>query len=134
MHLKKSSISIILMAALTLISFATALTVISLDPEKLNVWLGTYADTDFTILSSKTILSGRNKVKITIELKNTDTVAHSANVTVQLLDSNGDIILESSQLTGTVDGDNTVTLRFTFTQTDLVYTFESYLIEVKQVS
>jgi hypothetical protein len=139
--LLKKSVPLWFLLALSLaIMAAIALTIITIGPEKIKIYTGEIADSDFIIDSISTRLKGKNRITITIELRNGDTVAHSADVTVQLLDSNGDIIsidgedMESTQSTGNIDGGSSITLAFTFTGSNLVRVYHSCMITIYQSS
>jgi hypothetical protein len=123
-------------------TFATvgAITIYLSTFERINLFAGVYQNTDFTILSQDTSFKGKNGVTIKLTLKNIDSAIHSADVTVQLLDSSGDIItigsVEMSDMlqTGSVAGLGTVVLTYNFRETGLVALFDSQFIIIKQVS
>jgi len=142
-NLKTKTVPLWLMIVLVLISTvgtAYALTIIALQIERINIWEGQYQDTDFTITAFKTRLIGKNRVWIRITIKNNDVNVHSANVTVQLLDSSGNLIniggqdMEQYALTGDVAGGDTWTHLFRFYATDLVSQYNSPFIIIEQQS
>jgi len=118
---------------------AAALTLYTLTPEKISLFKGEITDSDFVVDNLVTKTKGLNKIVVKVTLRNTDTANHEANVTVALLDSNGDIIvingveMELTISTGNVTGGDTVKLTFTFTGANLVSVYESYLIEIYQL-
>jgi len=118
---------------LSLVSTATALTVQSMS-EKMNIWSGTTQNTNFGLTQLEAKIKGKNKVDIKVALLNTDTAAHSANVTIQLLDSSGDVILEQDATTGSVNGGASWTSTLSFTQAGLVSQYSEALVIVKQTS
>jgi hypothetical protein len=83
-------------------AFATALTILSLPIQKVRLWSGQVIGTDFTITEFKVKYKGSNKIVVTVTLKNEGTSPHSAEVTVQLLDSQGNVILEGTKTTENV--------------------------------
>jgi len=130
------SVIVVLAAA----GLVTAITVSTVAPEKISIFSGQVQDSDFVIDSVVSKPLGKNTVIVFVEVRNTDTVSHSANVTVQLLDENGDIIeindeiMEQTLETGEVNGGETVLLLFTFRATGLVELYCSYQIVIYQTS
>ena len=101
--------------------------------EKISIYSGQVQDSDFQITALETKIKGRNRVDVSLTLKNGDSAnAHSADVTVQLLDSNGDVLLEQTENTGNVEASGTWTHTFTFTQQGLVSQYDSTFIVIKQ--
>ena len=124
----KRSLPLWLVVALILsstLTVATALTIKAAAIEKINIWGGTIQDTQFVLLTSEVNIQGKNKVDVSISIRNGDTSAHVAIVTVQLLDSNGDVILDSAQNTGNVGSGVTWSSTFSFSRGGLVATFDS---------
>ena len=136
----KREIPLWAVALLIAMSIATAITVTNLAPEKISIFSGRVQDSDFVIDSVISEPLGRNMVVVFVKIRNTDTVSHSANVTVQLLDENGDIIeingelMEQTLETGTVNAEESVLLLFTFKATGLVELYDSYQIVIYQTS
>jgi len=124
---------VLLLATVTLT--ATALTVWMLQVERINIWEGQIQDTDFTVIEIDTKIKGKHRIDITLALKNNDASnTHSADVTVQLLDSNGNVILEQTVNTGDVVAGGTWSYTFTFTQNNLVSQYDRPFIIVEQGS
>jgi hypothetical protein len=114
------------------VSVAVALTINSIT-EKLGLWQSTFADTSFTIQSFSLRPRGPNRVDVQLTLGNTDTAnAHSADVTVQLLDASGNVIADQTQSTGSVAANGTWTYTYTFTGTGITSQVHSVMIIVKQ--
>lgn len=119
---------------------ALSITILTLTPEKISIFTGQVQASDFVVDSVISTPKGKNTVVVAVKLRNTDTATHSANVTVQLIDSNGDIIeidgelMEQTKQTGDVAGGASVILVFTFKATDLVAVYETYQINIYQTS
>jgi hypothetical protein len=124
----------VLLMVLAICVTAYALTIRALQIEKINVWGGQIQDTNFDVTGIDTKFKGPNKVEVTLTLKNLDTAAHSATVTLQLLDSNGNVIVEDTQQTGNVAGGAEWTYTFSFTQPSLVSAYDRPFLQVKQLS
>jgi len=121
--------------AVSLVSTVAALTITPLGNQRISLWSGRVQDTDFSITNYNVQHKGNNKVNVLIELTNADPGnAHQANVTVQLLNSNGDILIEETQQTGSVAASGTWSSTFVFTQTDIVSQYDNVFIEIKQTS
>jgi hypothetical protein len=74
-------------------------------------------------------LRGRTQIRLRLTLQNNDAQAHSANVTVQLMDSSGEVIAEAWQLTGNVNGGNTVALNYNIQVNVTLVSSAQYVIE-----
>jgi hypothetical protein len=104
-------------------------------PEKIEVWNSQSQDTDFNIASYDADIKREDRIDVTTEIKNQDTSsAHEGNVTVRLLDSNGDILIEKTKPTESVSSDSTVKLDYQFTQSNLADNYDRTFIEVDQTS
>ena len=124
----------LVLALASIASTAAALTIYMLNIEEIDLWGGRYQHTKFTVTYFETKIKGKNKIEIALTLKNTGSKTHSAVVTVQLLDSNGDVILESETTTGDVSGGDSWTHKFTFYQKDLVSQYDQPFLVIKQTS
>jgi hypothetical protein len=113
------------------VSVAVALTINTIT-ERLGLWQSIFADTSFTIQSFSLDPKGPNRVDVRLTLKNTDSVARSAEVTVQLLDTSGDVIAEQTRSTGSVAANGTWSHTFTFTGAGITGQVHSVMIIVKQ--
>ncbi len=113
-------------------SVAVALTINSVT-ERLSLWQTTFPDTSFTLQSFRLNPKGANRVEVSITLRNTDaSAAHSADVTVQLLDASGNVVAEQTQNTGSVAANGTWTHNFVFTGTGITSQVHSVMIIVRQ--
>jgi hypothetical protein len=126
-------LALVLALALALpVSVAVALTINPIT-ERLSLWQSFFADTSFTLQSFSLSPRGPNRVDVQLALRNTDaSSAHSADVTVQLLDASGEVIAEQTASTGSVAPNGTWTRTFTFTGTNIASQTYSVLIIVKQ--
>ena len=88
----------------------------------------------FTVTELSTTIRGLNRVDVKVTLRNTDTNTHSANVTVQPLDANGDVVAEAFQLTGDVAGNSDWSYVFAFKAKDIAKSYDSVLVIVKQLT
>jgi hypothetical protein len=114
------------------VSVAIALTINTVT-ERINLWQASFADTSFTLQFFSLSPKGPNRVDVPITLRNTDTAsAHSADVTVQLLDASGNVIAEQTQSTGSVAANGTWSYTFTFTGSGIASQVYNVMIIVKQ--
>jgi hypothetical protein len=102
--------------------------------ERIGLWQGVVESPHFVVTELSTTIKGLNRVDIKVVLKNIDTNTHSANVTVQLLDSNSDVVAEAFKLTGDVAGGEEWSYVFTFKEKNIVKSYESVLVIVKELS
>jgi len=113
------------------VSVAIALTINTIT-ERLSLWQASFPGTDFTIQSFSLSPRGPNRVIVAVTLKNNDAVAHTADVTVQLLDASGEVIAEQTQSTGPVAANGTWSHTFTFTGSGITSQVYNVMIIVKQ--
>jgi hypothetical protein len=113
------------------VSVAVALTINAIT-ERLNLWQASFSGTDFTLQSFSLSPRGPNRVDVPITLKNTGSDAHTADVTVQLLDASGNVIAEQTQNTGSVAPNGTWSYTFTFSSTGITSQVQNVMIIVKQ--
>ena len=117
------------------VGVVAGLSMTSLSPEKIELWDSQAQDTDFNIQTSDTDVKGKDRIDVSIELKNQDTSsAHEADVTVQLLDANGDVLREETTPTGSVSADSTVKSTYQFTKSNLANDYEETFIIVNQTA
>jgi hypothetical protein len=102
--------------------------------ERVGLWRGVVVAPHFTVTELSTTIRGLNRVDVKVTLKNTDTAVHTANVTVQLLDKDGEVIAELYQLTGDVQGGAEWSYVFVFREKGIVERYDSVLVIVRQLS
>jgi hypothetical protein len=112
---------------------ALALTIIT-SVERIGLWQGFVASPHFTVTELSTTIRGLNRVDVKVTLRNADTNTHSANVTAQLLDANGDVVAEQWVLTADVAGNSDWSYVFTFREKDIAKSYDSVLVIVKQLT
>jgi hypothetical protein len=116
------------------VSVAIALT-INTTTERISLWQASLPDTQFTLQAFNLNPKGPNRVDVRLTLKNMDTAnAHSAEVTVQILDSSKNVIDEKTESTGPVAANDTWTNTFTFTGSGIASQVYSVMIIIKQTS
>jgi hypothetical protein len=102
--------------------------------ERIGLWQGVVESPHFMVTEISTTIKGINRVDVKVVLRNTDTNTHSANVTVQLLDADGDVVAEQWVLTGDVAGNSDWSYVFVFKEKDIVKKYNSVLVIVKELS
>jgi hypothetical protein len=113
--------------------------------EALSVWMSETAAPDFTLDAFDADPKGQNRVDVSFGVRNTDNETHRANVTVQLLGEDGDVLTDSDgePLSETVDTgdvageepsgkDGTYEDRVSFRDDGLVERYQSALVTVDQ--
>ena len=125
------------MLLIILIAFSVvtgfALTVL-VKVERIGIWQEVVESPHFTATELSTTVKGLNRIDVKVVLKNMDTNTHCANVTVQLLDVDGDVIAEQWVLTGDVAGGAEWSHVFVFKVKVIVKSYESTLVIVKELS
>lgn len=113
---------------------ASGLIIYTFAVQKIELWEGQVQDTDFSVTRFDIKIQGKNRVGVFLELTNIDAATHSANVTLQLLDSLGNVIVEDYALTGDVAGAGTWSHNFAFMQNGLVEQYTSHFMVIDQIS
>ena len=125
---------VILLIASSVIVTTAAITIFMLQVEYINIWGGSVQDTQFSVVTLETSIKGPNKIEIVLTIRNDDSSVHSASVTVQLLDSGDNIILEETKMTGDVMGAGDWSGTYSFTKTGLVAEYTKPFVVIKQLS
>lgn len=102
--------------------------------ERVGLWRGIVVAPHFSLVELSTTVRGLNRVDVKVTLRNTDTAVHAANVTVQLLDKDGEVVAELYQLTGDVPGGAEWGYVFVFKEKGIVGRYDSVLVVVRQLS
>ena len=103
--------------------------------EHVSLFNGQIQSSEFTITNEQTAFHGLNKIVVKLTLTNIDTLnSHSANVTIFLLDSNGNTIMNESYLTGVISASGTVSNKTTFIETNIVSSYTSTFIQIMDMS
>lgn len=123
-----------LLIVLAVIGTSAALTILSTLGMYVSLFEQSYQPSDFNVTSLSTVFLGRNRVVITLELRNIDSEHHYANVTVQLLNTAGNMLMEQVSDTGNVSAGETFSDMFSFTYGAIVLSLDKILIIVKQSS
>ena len=114
---------------------AAAMTIFQIPIEHISLFQSQQAASNFNIQSQVTRFHGPNKVVVHLTLTNTDSSnSHSANVTVSILNSSGNEILDEAQLTGTVAASGSVTLTYTFDQAGITDSYGSTFVQVSDTN
>jgi hypothetical protein len=101
--------------------------------ERVGLWRGIVVSPHFTLVELSTTIRGLNRVDVKVTLKNTDTAVHAANVTVQLLDKDGEVVAEQYALTGDVPGGAEWSYVFVFREKSIVERYDSVLVVVSEL-
>jgi len=122
----------LLLLAVFVASIAYAL-IISRSVVRLGLWEGVVESPHFVVTQLHVDVRGRNRVEVFVAVKNTDTAVHRASVCVQLLNADGDVVLEDCADTGSVEPGAEWSYRFVFTEKSIVEEFTSTLVVVREV-
>jgi len=137
MHSGRRVIVLVLVVGLVIgsVGVVAGLSMTSLGPEKIELWDSQAQDTNFNIQTYDTDVKRQDRIDVSTEIKNQGTSgAHEANVTVQLLDSSGNILIEETKATGSVSSGSTAKLNYQFTQSNLAEEYDKTFIVVDQTS
>ena len=92
---------------------------------------GQIQSSEFMITSEQTSFHGPNKIVVKLTLSNTDsTNPHSADVTVFLLNSSGNKLMNVTYQTGVVAASGTVSNMTVFDESNIVLSYTSTFIQV----
>ena len=132
-HVKSVPIWIVaLLLAASVVSTAAALTIRTLQIERINIWSGQIQDTDFTITGIETKMKGKHRIEISLTIKNNDeSNKHTAKIAVQLLDSDGEVVVDGTANL-TIEAKGTVTQEFKFHKENLVSQYSQLMAVITQ--
>ena len=132
-HIKSVPIGIVaLLLAASVVSTAAALTIRALQIERINIWSGQIQHTDFAITGIETKIKGKHQIEITLTIKNNDeSNQHTAEVVVQLLDSNGEIIVDGTASLQ-IEANGTIMQKFKFHKQNLVSQYSQLMVVITQ--
>ncbi len=132
MILKKSiPLWIVILCFMFSISSSVALTINSLDSITVGIWESRVENTEFSITDYNVKHKGPKKIEIYLEITNTDSEnAHTANVTIQLLDENEDVLIEETKDTASIITNGIWSNTFIFEQTDISSQYQEVFIEI----
>ena len=137
-NMVKKSVSIwftIVIIVVLLMTSVAGMQIYVLTIEHVSLFGGQIQSSEFTIISEKTSFHGLNKIVVKLTLSNMDsTNAHSANVTIFLLNSAGNALYNESYLTGIVPASGTVSNTTVFFETDITTAYSSTFVQVMDVS
>ena len=124
---------VVLLVILAVATTAVGILTAGVTIQKLSLFEANFEATDFDLTEFELEIEGRNRIEVELVLTNTDSTSHEAEVTVQILDAGGDVILGVTKSTGIVLAGEDWESEFVFVSTDLVDSFEDVLIVVDQV-
>ncbi|MHA1268088.1 MAG: SLAP domain-containing protein [Candidatus Helarchaeota archaeon] len=132
-HVKSVPIWIVaLLLAASVVSTAAALTIRTLQIERINIWSGQIQDTDFTITGIETKMKGKHQIEISLTIKNNDeSNKHTAKIAVQLLDSDGEVVVDGTANLK-IEAKGTVTQEFKFQKENLVSQYSQLMVVITQ--
>ena len=123
---------LVLLLLMCVVGSALALTIVT-SVERIGLWQKTVAPPHFTVTEISTTIRGLNRVDVKVTIKNIDTNTRSANVTVQLLDTDGDAVAEQWVLAKDIAGGAEQSYTFIFKIKNIVKSYESVLVIVKEL-
>ena len=130
MHIR-AEIVVLLLATLLLWT-ATAFAIRALQAERINMWSGQIQDTDFTITRIKTEIKGRNRIEITLTIKNNDELNwHIGEIAIRLLDSDGEVIVDGTANLQ-IEANGTITQKFKFHKQNLASQYSQLMVVITQ--
>ena len=122
----------LLLLAVFVASIAYAL-VVTRQVVRLGLWEGVVESPRFTVTQLCIDVRGRNRAEVFVAVKNIDADTHRASVCVQLLNADGDAVLEDCADTGSVEPGEEWSYRYMFIERSIVEKFTAVLIVVREV-
>lgn len=114
---------------------AAALSLSGMDVDVIGLWQADTDAPDIRMEGHDASVQAKDQVDVTVDLHNTDTAnAHEGNVTVQLLDDSGTILVEDTKPTNSMDPDGTLAIDYSFTQSSLAASWAETFAVVDQSS
>ena len=103
----------------------------SVSPEKLSLYSASSSPSSFKVSQYAVTFQSYNVMTANVLLTNTDNAAsHQANVTLTMLDSSGNVITTTSQLTSSIAPGATSSLDFVFSKTNITLSYNSAFISI----
>ncbi len=121
-----------LLVILAVAATGVAILTTNVSIQKLSLFQTTFEDTDFVLMELELEIEGKNQIEVELALTNTDSISHEAEVTVQILDAVGDVILQETRSTGSVSAGDHWEAEFVFIGAHLVDHFDNVFIIVDQ--
>lgn len=103
-------------------------------PAKQSVFTSGIEESDFALEEFRTFVKGKDRIDVRLTLANADSVPHEANVTVQLLDAAGAVLVEETRQVGSLAGGDSARETWRFEAPGLVAGFEETFVIVEQTS
>jgi hypothetical protein len=101
---------------------------------RLGLWSVVTEATHIRVEGAVTSFRGPNTAVVVLTLKNYDESApHTANVTVQVLDANGNVVAECSKEL-TISPGNVETATFTFTKSNIAQEYSSVFVVIRETT
>lgn len=113
---------------------ATALRFTSLETEAFDLFGAPTSDTAFAVTHLDVQLQGEDKIRVKVVAENQGSSPHSADVTVQLRDETDNVLAEGTEATGSVDGGQSVQVKWRFQQPDLARAYDDVFLWFDQTS
>ena len=121
--------------AVMLTGSVAGMQIYALTIEHVSLFGGQIQSSEFTITSEQTSFHGPNKIVVKLTLSNTDnTNPHIATVTIFLLNSAGNSIMNESYSTGSVIAGGTVSNTTSFSGIGITSEYVSTFVQIMDVS
>lgn len=121
--------------AVMLTGSVAGMQIYALTIEHVSLFGGQIQSSEFTITNEQTSFHGMNKIVVKLTLSNTDnTNPHTATVTIFLLNSAGNSIMNGSYLTGSVIAGGTVSNTTSFSGAGITSEYVSTFVQIMDVS
>lgn len=125
---------VVLVALLAIAGTALAISVTNLAVEKISTASGRVAASDLSVTGIDSDVKGKNRLDLEITLTNGDTVAHRANMTVQVLDAVGDVVAEQTLATPSIAGGAAWSTSIVFNAAGLAADYAETFVILKQTA
>ncbi len=128
------------MLVISLLSYTIAMSGYQAPLVSIEYWESQEQDSMFTITELTTKPQGKNKVKTTVLLTNTDVADHTVNCTIMLLDAMGDIVTIAGvpqvywEETAVIAGGADTSVKHTFTANGILAAYDSCLVVLEDTT
>ncbi|MFQ5918543.1 MAG: hypothetical protein ACE5I4_00690 [Thermoplasmata archaeon] len=124
---------VLVMVLLAVAATAVGILTTGVTIRQLSLFETNFEASDFALTELELEIEGKNRVEVELVLTNTDSTPHAAEVTVQVLDSNGDVVMAVKKSTGTVAGGADWESEFVFVGPNMVNALNDVFVVVDQV-
>ena len=111
-----------------------ALSFVSLPSPKYAIFSSTMTPSSLVVENQDTKIKGKSTVEVKLDVRNGASTVHEGDVTVQLYDAGGALLVEQTKATGPIATQGVASLTFTFSQANLAAQFHEVFVILRETT